>query len=602
MQNNSDLVLAALDEGDSAIAVLRPDAVNKPCIVDANKTQIRILGYPRHEMIGMSLWGLHAPGTCVTTQRSMDDAVYTGKVLRGEIELLSRDKRPIWFGFTMMPVVDPATNRLHSVMLGRDITAKRREEREHAMLQGLLASAFQKVEIAALIVSSDGRILLSNGTAHTLTGYRAAELHRTAIHGLMVPAHRQQITAEANCELDLTLICKDGRLMPVHWTSTIVRRTERQCFSLVMMRQIEPAEPAVPVEVAPRFGIGSIQFLGLDAVRAAYGDRWLTVRDRVLLAAEQILRRRLGEQDVFTRTPQDGFNIWFREGTEEENAACLARVGRQVRIVLLAELGDEANVDVSTFTDTTQLDTTVSQTSIMGSVSKQLEIRRKAAEQQARDLIAQIRDQRPRELSELYDNKGRSARAAFVDLPATQRGRFPAAMSLVGEAHSYIDVELFRISLAVDAILEDISAGKQSCHFVSVPFSLFLHRRGREQFLELWRTVAPAAQNRLVLMLTELGAGISESRIKEVADLLRPIMKAVGVELDDLASLPFHPHPGPFSIVGLMSDTLATLPHARITAFTAKMRQAKKTVLVRLAADEAPQRWHNLGADLTVIY
>ena len=212
MKMSSDLVLAALDEGDSAIAVLRPDAVGPPCIVEANKTHIRLLGYPRNEMIGMSLWALHGSATCVNTQKAMDDAVHAGKTLRGEIELLSRDKRSIWFGFTMMPVVDPATHRLHCVMLGRDITAKRREEREQAMLQGLLASAFQKVAVAALIVSSDGRILLSNGAAQTLTGYRAAELQGTAIHELTVPAHRQRVPTEANYELDLTLVCKDGRL------------------------------------------------------------------------------------------------------------------------------------------------------------------------------------------------------------------------------------------------------------------------------------------------------------------------------------------------------------------------------------------------------
>ena len=294
MKMSSDLVLAALDEGDSAIAVLRPDAAGPPCIVEANKTHIRLLDYPRNEIIGMSLWALHGSATCVNTQKAMDDAVHAGKTLRGEIELLSRDKRSIWFGFTMMPVVDPATHRLHCVMLGRDITAKRREEREQAMLQGLLASAFQKVAVAALIVSSDGRILLSNGAAQILTGYRAAELQGTAIHELMVPAHRQRVPTEPNYDLDLALVCKDGRLTPLHLTSTMVKKTDRQCFRLIMMRQTGTGIPVVPTATPTRFGVGSIQFLGLDAVKTAYGARWVTMRDRVLLAAEQILKTSFG--------------------------------------------------------------------------------------------------------------------------------------------------------------------------------------------------------------------------------------------------------------------------------------------------------------------
>jgi PAS domain S-box-containing protein len=61
MKMNSELVLAALDEGDSAIAVLRPDTFGKPRIVEVNKTHIRLLGYARDEMIGMSLWAHESP-------------------------------------------------------------------------------------------------------------------------------------------------------------------------------------------------------------------------------------------------------------------------------------------------------------------------------------------------------------------------------------------------------------------------------------------------------------------------------------------------------------------------------------------------------------
>src|SRR5689334_11055777 len=47
--------------------------------------------------------------------------------------------------------------------------------------------------------------------------------------------------------------------------------------------------------------VAQLQFVGLDRIRQAYGDRWPSHQNRIQDAAETYLRKRLGEADVMIR-------------------------------------------------------------------------------------------------------------------------------------------------------------------------------------------------------------------------------------------------------------------------------------------------------------
>lgn len=611
MRESSHIVLAALEEGDNAIVVLQPDPSGTYRIVGVNQTFSRATGYTRQEVLGTPLSQLHGPSTNANMQQAMNEAMRTGKGLRGEIEYMSRTGRAFWFGFTLLPVVDPATRRLDCVILGMDITEKRQRDLGQTAMQVMLAFVFQKVGAAVVIVRSNGFILLANPAFQTLLGYRADELAQLTTSQLTAPeyqtvaaeAHASQLATGETYEMDLVTICKDGRQIPVHLTSAMVQQADMQRFRVVTLRPV--AALAAPASAQPptQTVLGCIQFLGLDAVIAAYGARWPALQDRLLLAAEKILKRRLASEDVFSRTADQGFSIWFKDGTEEENADRVTRISREIRVMLLSELGEDTSLSVSAYTQVTELpDATASQSEIMASLNQRLSERRREVEQQARELLDRVMEQQPRELTPFRDSSGQPIRVSFVDLPRDLRGRFSAAMSLAGGAGAHSDAELFRLGLASAAIQEDLSQGHDGIHFVTLPFGLFMSRKGRERFLQQWRSLAPPVQQRLKVMLSELPPQVTHTRVIEVAGLLRSIAKEVGVLLEDIETLPFTPPAIPFSLIGVLSASLATTPDAKLRGFILRVHQAKARVLIRLSAAETPQRWHSLGADLTAAY
>lgn len=608
MQANSHIVLAALDESDNSIIILQPEPSGTYRIVGANATFSRATGHTRKEALGTPLSLLHGPSTNADMQRAMDDAMRTGKRLRGEIEYMSRTGRAFWFGFTLLPVVDPATRCLHCVIMGMDITEKRQRDLEQSAMQVMLASVFQKVSAAVVIVRSNGLILLANPAFQMLLGYRADELIQLTTRQLTAPEyqeragkeHASQLATGQTYEMDLVTIRKDGTHIPVHLTSVLVQRADVQRFRVVTLQPTDPLAAPASARPPTQAVLGCIQFLGLDSVVAAYGTRWAAMRDRLLLAAERILKRRLSGEDVFSRTADQGFSIWFKHGTEEENADRMARIGREIRVMLLGELGEDADLSVSAYTQVTELpDSTAPQSEIMASLNQRLSERRREVEQQARELLVRVMEQHPRELTPFCDSSGQPTRASFVDLPRDLRGKFSAAMSLAGGAGADIDAELFRLGLAAAAILEDVSQGHESIHFVTLPFGLFMGRNGRERFLQQWRSLAPPVQQRLKVMVSELPVQVSHTRVIEVAELLRSIAKGVSVLLDDIEALPFTPPTIPFSLIGVLSASLATTPDAKLRGFILRMHQAKARVLIRLSPAETPQRWLSLGADLT---
>ena len=226
----------------------------------------------------------------------------------------------------------------------------RRKEAERGVMQAMLASVFQKVDTPVLIVRSSGTALIGNAAYQALSGYRAEELPFLKIQQLLgedykldaVGAHERDVGGKEPFKTDSVLIHKNGNRVPVHVTSAMVARTDAQFFRVITLRPAaEPSQAAAKPKPA---GVsGAIQFFGLEPVKAAYGARWPAMRSSLLLSAENILKRRLGDDDVYSRTDDDGFSIWFKRGSEEENAARMSRIRREIQVMLLGELGEETN-------------------------------------------------------------------------------------------------------------------------------------------------------------------------------------------------------------------------------------------------------------------
>lgn len=495
--------------------------------------------------------------------------------------------------------------KLHSEM---DIARKR--EVEHAMIHTMLASVFQKVDAAVVVVRANGTFLLGNPAFHSLVGYSADELQKMSVRNITLrendavlsAAHERQLMTGQPYTMDVITVAKDGSHVPTRLCSALAKGADQQAFRVVTLQKVTAAPVLETVWQPTQAVLGCIQFLGLEKVREAYGPRWERMRSKLLQAAEHVLKRNLSEADVYSRTADDAFSIWFKNGTEDDNAALVARVGREIRLMLLSELGEQTSCSVGSYTQVTEMaDGTAPTPGVMDGFSARLAERRREAEQQARELISQVIEQQPRELTPVSSASGRAMQASYVDLPRALRGRLAAAMSLVGGPGADIDTEMLRLGLAAEAILQDIAQGAERLYFITVPAGLLLGSQGRDRLIAHWKSFGPAVGSRLVTMLAEIPADVRHASLAEAAWLLRSVTKGVGVVIEDIDNLPFDLQTCPFSIVALPSVLFAGHLDAKLRDFINKMHQIKARVLIRLRPVESPQRWQSLGADLTTV-
>lgn len=87
---------------------------------------------------------------------------------------------------------------------------------------------------------------------------------------------------------------------------------------------------------AEHVDVGQYQFINLEAVRAAAGGMWETIRQRVFVASESIIRKHAGDADLVIQCAT-GFLVVYR-GTDADTAQAMTEViGADMRRFFLGE-------------------------------------------------------------------------------------------------------------------------------------------------------------------------------------------------------------------------------------------------------------------------
>lgn len=103
---------------------------DSPRIIEVNDAQCRICGYARHELIGRTPRLLQGPETDRATLDRIRAALEAGREVREDLVNYAKDGRPYWVEIQISPVVDPETGTLYFVSVQRDVTERKRLERE----------------------------------------------------------------------------------------------------------------------------------------------------------------------------------------------------------------------------------------------------------------------------------------------------------------------------------------------------------------------------------------------------------------------------------------------------------------------------------------
>jgi len=593
------LVRVALESQDNVAIVLEPAVQGQPPVIaEANDVFYRLTGLPREQIAGAKLAVLIRSPEMPPQWRQLLDAIDAGDALRAEVPCFTASNDMFWFGFTLTHVCDPLTGLDHPVLTGRDITVDRWKLREQASANALVALAFTKIGVPVAVVAEGGHIITANPAMAVLTGYSALELDGRHIGELthsddIVPAsanHVRQNREGETYRMRLIPQNKGGRAIPV-WLSS--EPLESASFGRFHVMTLLPE----PTEEAP---VGRVEQVSLQAIRSAYGEAWDKMSGRLMMTAESVIKQRIGPRDVFSRSVDAGFAIWFATGDEKETAACVATITRELRIRLLGELGEDSVNNAAATMVRSAVEPPARSFTQRAEVLPQQTPDEICS--QALEMMAVLSRDTPVEVTRIVDRDDRPAGLVWADLPRAARLRFDTALAAVSEDElaeaGLPQPELLRLRFAVAGIKRDLVEGERRAWVLPVPAAAMLSRKRRKRLVEVLRTLQPPFHARLRGLITDVSAGHPTENLREWFDQIGPFLQGVGVmSSGSELPLPTSMRP-PCGMVAI--DLLADAPPSEdaVSKFLGLARRLALPVLVRTVQRAEMRQWRGSGATL----
>ena len=591
-----DLVFQGLERDGLALAII---ACTDRRVIDSNAILPRISGLPKAMLRERGL----APLACAESDphelAKLDAAIAAGSDLRGEICWKRADGTPFWFGFTVIPLGEVSGEGPAVLLMGRDITDRRRREREGATVMAVLAEVFRHLDVAVAVITPNDRILVANPAYAALTGYTMAELPGLPVDRLVAPASLEEARARRaeqrrsgeRYRMPLWLQRKDGSVIQVFLNAVQVEH-EGTRFRVVTLRTAREAGQA-----EARLVVGQVALIRLDPLRKAYGERWNQIESRLMMIAESVLKRRLEAGDVYARAEGGGFAIWFARGSEVENADRMAAITREIRIRLIGEFGADgvpvvaghAAAVPSEGIDVPPDLQTLASTLMHRLAAREVELRAKVMEGLEQAIAA------PRLLEERLAGAGGEG-LLWVTLDPALRRRIDAAHALAGDATAGLpDHDLVLLGAVAEQALSRIAACDRMAAAIPVAYETMSSAPRRRVFLAACRKLPLPAREALTLVLDAIPPGTNRLRLMEIGHELAPLFGAVGLVAEGPALPDLPPGLGPYSLVVFEGSALRAVPEAKLSRLFGEARMRRLRVAVRQAGPQA-QRLARLGA------
>ena len=544
------LIVEALTAIDDIVLVLGPlgEGHRLPRIMAANEGFSRACGRTPEQLSGTEFRDLLAAETSHATVADLEQAMAAGKPLRTEIELRGREGGTFWLGFHLTPVLAPprhgpprlgsATAAPHFVLIGKDVTERQRHAQASRTTERLFASAFLNIDAALAVATATRIVVAASGTFHrlfgaaanTLTGTHLDDLFDRATGAALSQAAAACLAGEAQPPMEAICLRQDGaRFSSIASLSMIEGDGGRRLLAIALHRTLqgiaadgEEQRSAAPDGAAAR---GKICRIGLGDVRALLGERWAGLAMRAMMLAETVIKRRLAPQDVFSRTTDEGFLIWFGEGgRHEEISLRVARIEREMRIVLLTEFVDPFVASVSA-------PAAVRPAGGDGVAEVEERSRRTAylpsdrVSEEAQRFLASVERQLPVEVEQLYGRGGQPLPAFCCRMTEPVRARMEAALDRLPEKTiGPAEADLLTLRAALSR-----TGGQRSC-IVSLAAASLAASRTREPLIQALLKLDRASAERLTILLSGPLDALGDDRLADIGRRLKPLVRAVGLD------------------------------------------------------------------------
>lgn len=157
-------------------------------VLDCNTTTTVLTGYAMSELVGRLVMELHHPACQERARQAFLSLIAVEEVHDVELQVIRKDGSVLDVSLSASAVRDAAGKIVRSRSVWRDITARKRAEREHAFLSAIVESSFDGIVGRDL----NGIIVSWNAAAERITGYSAEEAIGRHISFMVPPSNQEQ--------------------------------------------------------------------------------------------------------------------------------------------------------------------------------------------------------------------------------------------------------------------------------------------------------------------------------------------------------------------------------------------------------------------------
>ena len=584
----ADLLDKALRErGEAMVVIADPAQGEAATIQSANDAWCRLVGQA-DGLAGRPLGEVRPMALLPGQWRAFITALRRFAPIQLDLGLRV-DGRERWLQLRLTFDEDGAGNASRALLLGKDVSKARRRESEEGGLQRLLNAVFLEVSAPVAVLAEDGGVMMSNPAFQTLLGLSADALKAKTIGDLLAADHQvaaaaaraKQLKDGARFDLLVDLLHSSGPRVPVRLTCALLDEGDSRVRIVTALPEAAARADASGAAKPDLYGApvqteGEVLAISLKAVRAACADDWQRLAPRVNLLVEGAMKRRLAPADVFSRTDEDGFVIWFESRDSARNAATVAAIVRDIRLRVVVELAG-------------QLQAPALAVRLGGEPALDAADHDPAASGRSASLAA--------ELQPVVEQNGKVRPWCFVELPPAARRRAAAAGSGLAASAA---ADRLRCEAALTA------ATKQpdwQLVFVRVGWTSLAAPEHRRLLEEVLARAPATARARLVLVVYGVPAVPSNRRWLDVTSPLRPlladIMPCITLAAGEQDGLTGTICAWPLTWLAFDGAEASSLPPDSYFPLIAAARRRDMTVLARAAPGDV-RDWCELGANLVV--
>lgn len=520
-----------------------------PLIQYANEAVEGASGYTADELIGQRLGMLYPADALPRLIEQMRDAYEQGQPVEIELQAKNKAGKPHWMQVSTIVILSPAGKPTNFVRMGRDITARKRAETERETTQRLLASVFGVLDQALGVIDDQGRFAMVNTAVTKQFGWSVFELIGKPYTEIIDPAERPTVERqlalgdEMTSRMSVRLRHRKGDVLPGEIVVTTIPQPDGKPYRVMMLTQRAQSPVDKNFEQAVRGALqragkmgtivaGKVQLVGLAEVRAAIGDRWPAVAERSFQAAESILRRHLGDTDVFSRTADDGFLVCFTELGEAEAQFKARTIASEIREKLVGEFPEMAETDVTGFATTIEVDAddTLPENAIVNALEARLTRERKRLEDAAIKAMRAKLTTAEVLFQIVRTDSNHAAPIVLCRLPVDLESAQSTLLAL-GRSEYVPQTELLLLTGAAERVLGEIHQDRTDLILTPVRLGTLTHRREAEHWLNVARTLGPPGKKRLVVEIREVGRDTARARLTDVTMMVSSLFRAVAFEL-----------------------------------------------------------------------